>query len=122
MGLLLLRKSKALPLDAVADVLDRFPNLAPRLAEALLHLSGCLIRGGFVAQSFVACRTAYGILDSAFNLIGFPAQFIVIQHREAPPSSDVAAGRYTGLQELCLRSTGEDELSKLSGAVPTTQA
>ena len=44
-----------------------------------------LVCGAFVAQLLVARCAADRVLDSAFQLIGFPAQFIVIDHYDAPP-------------------------------------
>src|SRR5687768_11720651 len=69
-----------LPLDAVANVLDRFANLATRLAESFLDFSRGLVRSAFLSKPLVLGRSADRILDSAFYLIGLSPQLIVVQH------------------------------------------
>jgi hypothetical protein len=70
-----------LPADLVAEVLDRVPDLAATLAEALFDFARRSFRASFVFESIVVHQVADFFFDAALHLIGLAADFISGPHR-----------------------------------------
>src|SRR4029450_13390529 len=69
-----------LPTDLVTQVLDRVPDLAAALAEALFDLARRPFRASLVCESIVVHHVADFFFDAALHLIGLAADFISVPH------------------------------------------
>ena len=74
----------SLALDPVADVFDRFANLAAGAADRFLRFTGHFVDHPFVVKGFVVGEVTHRLLHLAFGGLGFTVEFVFI-HRFLRP-------------------------------------
>jgi hypothetical protein len=72
-----------LPLDAFADVFDRFADLPARATEVVLSVAESLVHDALVTQLFVVGEITSGLFDFALYRLGFPVELITV-HSSLP--------------------------------------
>src|SRR6478672_5500054 len=69
---------RRLPLDLVAEVLDRFADLPAGRPEALLDVPGRLVCYAFAVQVGVVGQIARRLLDLALDLVALAFDFVAV--------------------------------------------